>query len=222
MDYQTPICKYCNDERKSENSLRNHERLCKLNPERQLTYFATNQIELNQRKAESGNSNQYIKAKRLGLPAPVLSEDARKKLSIRTTKNNLNRDASVKQKISNSMKQAHADGRAWNIGKSRWKNKKSWPEQFFMQVIENEFNDKNYTCEHPVGIYAIDFAWVEKKLAIEIDGEQHQRFASYKERDERKDKVLADDGWKVLRIIWKDMYKDTKKYISIAKEFIHN
>ena len=33
------ICKYCNKECKNANSLRNHERLCKLNPDRQLTVY---------------------------------------------------------------------------------------------------------------------------------------------------------------------------------------
>lgn len=32
-------CKYCNKECKNENSLRNHERLCKQNPDRQLTPY---------------------------------------------------------------------------------------------------------------------------------------------------------------------------------------
>ena len=89
-----------------------------------------------------------------------------------------------------------------------------------MQVIENEFIDKNYKREYPAGIYAIDFAWVEKKLAIEIDGDQHQRFNAYRERDAKKDQFLKEAGWKVLRIVWKDMFKDTKKYIKVAKEFI--
>lgn len=32
-------CRYCSKECKNNNSLRNHERLCKLNPQRQLTNF---------------------------------------------------------------------------------------------------------------------------------------------------------------------------------------
>ena len=35
-------CKFCDKECKNDNSLRNHERLCKLNPNRQLTVFQTN------------------------------------------------------------------------------------------------------------------------------------------------------------------------------------
>lgn len=127
-----------------------------------------------------------------------------------------------KQKISNSMKTAHSEGRAWNIGMSRWNNEPSYPEKFFMQVIANEFNDKNYLQEYNVGIYSIDFAWIKNKLAIEIDGGQHERFEEYKARDIRKDKYLKSQGWKVLRIKWIDMYNDTKQYIQIAKDFINN
>lgn len=36
-----------------------------------------------------------------------------------------------KQKISISMKKAQKEGRAWNIGKSRWNNKPSYAENFF-------------------------------------------------------------------------------------------
>jgi len=122
--------------------------------------------------------------------------------------------------ISIGMTTAHKENRAWNIGKSRWNNEPSYPEKFFMQVIENEFLDKCYIREYNVGRFSIDFAWVNKKLAIEIDGEQHYTIDGYKERDNRKDKTLIDNGWCVLRIRWIDMFKDTKKYISMAKEFI--
>ena len=125
-----------------------------------------------------------------------------------------------KKAISESMKKAHAEGRAHNIGNCRWNNKPSYPEQFFMEVIENEFNDKNYKREYPFFGYSLDFAWPEKMKCIEIDGDQHIRFKEYAERDERKNQILTDNGWKYLRIPWKEMYKDTKKWIQIAKDFI--
>ena len=40
-------CKYCDKECKNANSLRNHERLCKLNPNRQQTVFQTNNPQKN-------------------------------------------------------------------------------------------------------------------------------------------------------------------------------
>lgn len=125
-----------------------------------------------------------------------------------------------KQKISNGMKKAHAEGRAHNIGTCRWNNEPSYPEQFFMKVIENEFDDKDYEREYPFIRFALDFAWVHKKKVIEIDGDQHERFEEYKLRDKEKDRLLIENGWQVLRIKWKDMMKDSKYWINTAKEFI--
>jgi very-short-patch-repair endonuclease len=128
----------------------------------------------------------------------------------------------TRNKISSSMKKAHKEGRAWNIGKSRWNNKKSYPEEFFSKVIESEFTDKNFEFEFSFGIYSLDFAWPHLKKAIEIDGDQHYRFSEYIERDKRKDIYLRENGWEVLRIRWKDFCKDTKNYIKIAKDFIES
>ena len=124
--------------------------------------------------------------------------------------------------VSEGMKKAHSEGRAWNIGKSRWNNKPSYPETFFIKVIENEFEDKNYVREFPFGRYSLDFAWPAKKICIEIDGDQHQRFIEYKQRDEKKDNLLKENDWKVLRISWKEMCNNTKYWIEISKNFVNN
>ena len=126
----------------------------------------------------------------------------------------------MKQKISESMKKAHAEGRAHNIGESRWNNEPSYPEQWFMKVIANEFNDKEYVREYPFHLFSLDFAWLHKKKCIEIDGDQHQRFDDYAKRDARKNAKLKEEGWQVLRLIWKDVYAEPKKFIKLAKDFI--
>lgn len=126
----------------------------------------------------------------------------------------------TKIKISESMKKAHSENRAHNIGMSRWNNEPSYPEKWFMSVIENEFDDKDYVREYPFSRFSLDFAWISKKKCIEIDGEQHQRFQDYKERDERKDALLKEHGWKVLRLVWKEVYNNPKEAIRRAKTFI--
>jgi very-short-patch-repair endonuclease len=126
----------------------------------------------------------------------------------------------VKLKISESMKTAHAEGRAWNIGMSRWNNEPSYPETWFMKVISNEFSDKNYIREFPFSKYSIDFAWPHLKKAIEIDGEQHQRFPEYAERDRIKDSLLLENGWLVLRMSWKTINNNTLNCIQQLKKFI--
>ena len=99
-------------------------------------------------------------------------------------------------------------------------SKKSYPEEFFTRVIDNEFDDKNYEYNYLFYQYRLDFAWPAKKKCIEIDGSQHQRVLEQKESDMRKDAKLIENGWEVMRISWRDFYKDTKKYISDANAFI--
>ena len=67
-----------------------------------------------------------------------------------------------KENLSIKMKIAHKEGRAWNIGKSRWHNEASYPENFFIKVIENEFEDKNYKREFNIGIYSIEKCFKRK------------------------------------------------------------
>lgn len=128
----------------------------------------------------------------------------------------------VREKVSNSMKIAHKEKRAWNIGKSRWNNSPSHPESFFIEVIDNEFEDKNYIREFPLGIYSLDFAWPNKKIVIEIDGEQHKRFDEYIERDIRKDEYIIDQGWDILRVDFSYMFNKTKECIKMCFDFVHN
>ena len=54
------ICQYCNSERKNHNSWRNHERCCSSNPNRKYKNGMTGKV----------GSNQFKKAKLLGLPIP--------------------------------------------------------------------------------------------------------------------------------------------------------
>jgi len=126
-----------------------------------------------------------------------------------------------KKKISERQSLAHKEGRAWNIGQSRWNNKPSYPEQYFMQVIENEFDDKQYVREFSLGRFALDFAWVHKKKCIEIDGKQHDELPDVRERDIRKNEFIKSSGWEVLRIKWKVLFKDPKQWISLANNFIN-
>ena len=128
----------------------------------------------------------------------------------------------IRKKISDSMKLAHKEQRAWNIGKSRWNNKPSYPEKWFMSVIENEFTDKEYKREFPFSKYSIDFAWIHLKKAIEIDGEQHKRFPEYAERDRIKDSLLKESGWQVLRLPWQQIFNNTKDSIQQMKSFIES
>jgi very-short-patch-repair endonuclease len=50
--------------------------------------------------------------------------------------------------------------------------------------------------QHPIGPYFADFACVEQKLVVEIDGEHH---AFQVEADSRRTEVMNSKGWRVVR-----------------------
>ena len=79
-------CKYCGKECKNKKSLVQHEIRCKKNPNRINYDNSTNNLAEYNKKLKGGlvvksNTNQYTKAKNLGLPKPTISINTRKKLS---------------------------------------------------------------------------------------------------------------------------------------------
>lgn len=73
------VCLFCDRLCDNQNSLRNHERLCSKNPDKQVTPF--HDVEFQKSLLTSHKRlNQFSKARKLGLPIPVVSEDTRKKM----------------------------------------------------------------------------------------------------------------------------------------------
>lgn len=89
---------------------------------------------------------------------------------------------------------------------SGWKSRKgkspSYPEKFFIKVLEN--NEIKFERDLLVGKWFIDFAIEDKMIALEVDGKQHE-YSDRKKSDMVKDKFLVDNGWKVYRIKWKSI-----------------
>lgn len=55
---------------------------------------------------------------------------------------------------------------------------------------------KKFRRQHPVGKYILDFACIEARLAIEVDGGQHNELQSH---DNQRTAWLEVQGWRVLR-----------------------
>jgi hypothetical protein len=74
-------CKFCEKVCKNYNSLRNHQRLCHKNPDRQI--MVSNFIEFNKKRKEQNikGTNHFVKSKQLGLPIPLMSDETKKKIS---------------------------------------------------------------------------------------------------------------------------------------------
>lgn len=182
-------CKFCEKPCKNDNSLRNHERLCKKNPNKQEV--VSNFIKYNIRRKDLNikGSNHYTKAKKLGLPKPVLSDETKKKLSESSKGRKYTKEQ--KQKHSDSMKRAvekfpesytknNVVGRVKNIDYGGIKLKGSW------EVIVAKWLDvNNIKWEHETKSfdyiwngnrkYYPDFYLPEFNMFIEVKGYETDR-----------------------------------------------
>lgn len=94
-----------------------------------------------------------------------------------------------------------------NPDKTSWRlSNVSYPEKLFIEYIESNGLDKKYSIirEYSVFPYFIDFAFVNQMVAVEIDGSQHL-LPERKESDVKKDKLLNDSGWYIIRISEKEI-----------------
>jgi len=70
-------------------------------------------------------------------------------------------------------------------------------ERLLWQALRyKQVNGNRFRRQHPIGRYIVDFACIEQKLVIELDGRQHQEQVAY---DEQRTASLQAQGWQVLR-----------------------
>lgn len=81
-------------------------------------------------------------------------------------------------------------------------------------MIENV----DYITEKPFYKYFFRFCMARKRLCIEIDGDQHQRFDKLILNNTEKDRLLKEDGWKELRLKWGYIVKYTQDAIKLITE----
>lgn len=145
-------CQFCGKLCHSKNSLKNHERRCKQNPDRLETHITGDHFkawrdihkawnygltkETDERVAKGAET--YNKNHKLGLHNKHSGK-------AKTEEAELER----RRKISEGQKKAHAEGRANEI----YQNKNSYPERWLENVLKNNFNmekDIHYIREAPI------------------------------------------------------------------------
>lgn len=67
-------------------------------------------------------------------------------------------------------------------------------ERLLWQSLRKDALGVRFRRQHPIGRYIVDFACVEARLVVEVDGGQHGP-----ERDGERDASLSAAGWQVLR-----------------------
>lgn len=212
------ICKFCGRECKNDNSLRNHERLCKLNPNRQISPF----VNFN-KECTDGKRNVWNK----GLTKDT---DSRVKQQSITLSNRVSpfkgkhHSVESKQKLSMKMKQYLLDNPEKVPYKLNHHSKQSYPEKYFREVFDNDDLLKNAISEYRVKLYSLDFAFPDIKFYIEIDGEQHYTDSRIFEHDKKRNLELEEMGWKSIRIRWSEYNKksleEKQEIIKYIKESV--
>ena len=80
----------------------------------------------------------------------------------------------------------------------------SLPEVLLWQELRGAKAGAKFRRQHPLGDIVLDFVCLERRLAIEIDGEVHNR-GDRPERDAQRDAHLASLGFQVLRTPARDV-----------------
>jgi very-short-patch-repair endonuclease len=177
------ICKFCaRNEFKKPGSHAMHERSCHSNPNR------------------VANCNNWSN------PDYKISESTRKKMSA-SSKGRIHSEE-TKKKISKSRKQFLTE----NPDKvpylmNHYSKGDSYPEKYFEEAFKSE--GINLIKKYRIGLYELDFCCPEKKVDIEIDGDQHYLDTRIVASDIKRNEYLKNLGWKVYRIKWSEYQTKT-------------
>ena len=92
-------------------------------------------------------------------------------------------------------------------GARRQRRDMTLPEVILWQALRKQANGLKFRRQHPSGVYILDFFCSDARLAIEVDGEAHNR-GDRPARDQARDAWLRAAGVETLRIPASDVLTD--------------
>jgi crossover junction endodeoxyribonuclease RuvC len=72
----------------------------------------------------------------------------------------------------------------------------------------------NFRRQHPYGDYIVDFACLERRVMVELDGSQHCDAAPY---DEKRSRFLRLAGFKVLRFWNNEVFDELEGVLEVIR-----
>lgn len=208
------VCKFCNKVCKNANSQRSHSLLCKLNPNRRTTPFQD--LEFQKSKNGLGGQNAFTKAKRLGLPRPITSDETRRKISERNQLRTKEWHKENGKKISQTV-QRKVENNEWHTSVAKRMHKEyngvtlhgKWELNYALWLDKNQIkwlrNTERfiYFFEDKKRFYTPDFYLPETQTYIEIKGYQTNKdLAKWNQfPNDKKLVVLKEADLKNLNII---------------------
>jgi len=129
-------------------------------------------------------SRNHSDASKLAI-RPPMSEEAKRKISIARRSFLKNNPHMVPYKL------------------NHYSKGDSYPEKYFTECLKTS----SYIKKYQFGLYELDFADLDDKIDLEIDGCQHRLDPKIVEHDIKRNRNLTKDGWKVVRINWANFQK---------------
>ena len=83
----------------------------------------------------------------------------------------------------------------------------SLPEVLLWNALRQRPEGLKFRRQFPIGQITVDFACLERRLIIEVDGEGHS-YGDQPRRDAARDAILRREGFRVIRIAARDVLKD--------------
>lgn len=218
LDHDGLSCQFCGKVCKNRNSLCNHERLCVLNPNRQqhVGFSAYNKAR------QTGEAVAWNK----GLTKETDERVARNAEAIQAyyeehpgTFKGRHHTKESRKLISKRRKdflEANPDMVPYLLNHA---SKESYPETYFKELFIK--NNIDLVYHHRIHTYELDFCNIDRRIDIEIDGEQHYLDPRIIESDKRRSKFLEDLGWKVYRIRWSEYQSmDTENRHKVISDIV--
>ena len=68
--------------------------------------------------------------------------------------------------------------------------------------------------------FEIDCLWREQRLAVELDGRATHGTARAFEHDREKDRLLLVDGWRMVRITWRQLRDEAPAVVADLRRLL--
>jgi very-short-patch-repair endonuclease len=80
--------------------------------------------------------------------------------------------------------------------------------RLWTRLRNRQFGDLRFRRQAPLGAYIVDFLCLERRLLVEVDGDQHG-FPKHETADAKRDEWLRKEGFVVLRFTNRDAMSDS-------------
>lgn len=100
------------------------------------------------------------------------------------------------------------------------KNQTDAEKAFWAHVRNRQFHGIKFFRQYSIGPYILDFYCPDKKLAVELDGGQHNQ-PENKDYDVARSEYLNNHGIEVLRFWNNEVLLDIKSVLAIVEERVN-